>query len=138
MLWVDKVLVSDKQTDNQTDKQTDECKPTDSRHGDISLGNEMNSSVPSLRSNNLTCINSCDGVLEDCKNVSTTSETRLPLNSDYSRTVDKSKQQKTVLKPVIYQEEPFEWQRTHIGHKLIADHWPHEYQKTLKLFLQAE
>ena len=134
VLWVDKVLVTDK----QTDKLTDECETNVSRHDDVRSSNQLNGSVPSHKSNSLTRINDSEGVLMDCKNESRTSEaSSLPL-SDNLKTVDKSKQSKTVLKPVILQEEPFEWQRTHIGHKLIADHWPHEYQKTLKLFLQSE
>ena len=34
---------------------------------------------------------------------------------------------------VFLEQNEFEWERIHIGHRFIADHWPHEYQKTLKL-----
>ena len=59
-------------------------------------------------------------------------------SSDSSELTDGDKRARTVVKPVVLREEPFEWQRTHIGPRLIADHWPHEYQKTLKLFLEVD
>ena len=134
VLWIDKVLVTDK----PTDKHTDESETNVSRHEDVGSSSELNGSAPSHKLNSLTCVNDSDVVFTDCKSLSGTSETSSLSLSENLKTVDKSKQSKTVLKPVILQEEPFEWQRTHIGHKLIADHWPHEYQKTLKLFLQSE
>ena len=59
-------------------------------------------------------------------------------SSDSSELTEGDKRARTVVKPVVLREEPFEWQRTHIGPRLIADHWPHEYQKTLKLFLEVD
>ncbi|XP_063691963.1 uncharacterized protein LOC134824154 isoform X1 [Bolinopsis microptera] len=113
VLWVDKVTVSDKTI----------------------LEDEPSCSILDQIPNGLVC-NGNPGHADDDFHQAPSEKTSP--NSPTDSSDDNSEKSPSVARPVVLQEEPFEWQRTHIGHRLIADHWPHEYQKTLKLFLEAE
>ena len=83
----------------------------------------------------------------NCNDITPNTEDNCDTNSQAEKISDMSENcqssgsvsKKTInrFKPVLLKEEDLEWQRIHIGHRLIADHWPHEYQKTLKLFLDS-
>ena len=114
VLWVDKVTVSDK----------------------TNLDSEPSCSILDQIPNGLVCNGNPGHADEDFHEPP--SEKTSPNSPTDSSDDNSEKSAVTVARPVVLQEEPFEWQRTHIGHRLIADHWPHEYQKTLKLFLEVE